>query len=616
MQDVNSSQVPSPYNGNPRVQPSNTSREEVTKVSLIVSRGRDQGLTLELGRAPRQVGRARDMDLILTDLTVSRRHLEIMLVDQGVHVRAHPGAAPFIIDGHPEREAIIPLNGAILVGTTVLCVLPRSADEAKPERVERPAARTLLEGPAAETNGLVAVAALTRWLDRASSLADLGAIISRWASIHADATDAVLHREDAVEDASACDLHRSVPDDLVTRPTDAGVEVTVPSHAQDRAWVTFRFEAPRPMPCAAHLRLLLVAGRVIGSSLGRLHAMQVAEAQLREVRRAAVGSARGFLGTSNAAMQLAALLPKVAVSSSGVLLLGESGVGKTFVARLLHEMSPRAREPLRIVNCASLPEALLESELFGHERGAFTGANAARVGAFEFAGRGTLFLDEVGELSLTSQAKLLRALEERKFERLGSNRTIDLRAWVICATNRDLREMIRRGTFRLDLHYRISALTLQIPPLRERGDDLVLLAEHILRDLADTAGRRIEGFAEDALEAIRLYSWPGNVRELRNALEYAVVLGEQRFIRAADLPSAIASQSASCVVPPDADPALVRLPVPAARLEQLNVEAALRSVGGNRSRAAALLGINRTTLYGKLRFVLEKLDPSLSGDPT
>ena len=215
------------------------------------------------------------------------------------------------------------------------------------------------------------------------------------------------------------------------------------------------------------------------------------------------------------------------------------------MARLIHEASPRAREPLRVINCASIPDALLEAELFGHEKGAFTGATSSREGALEAVGRGTLFLDEIGELSLGAQATLLRALEDRKFERLGSNRTLELRARVVCATNRDLPTMVKEGKFRGDLLFRISVIALVIPPLRDRGDDLILLANQLLADLAPTAGRRLDGFSEDAVSVIRRYPWPGNVRELRNAIEHALVLGTEPRIQPSDLPETIAALAAS-----------------------------------------------------------------------
>jgi two-component system response regulator HydG len=287
----------------------------------------------------------------------------------------------------------------------------------------------------------------------------------------------------------------------------------------------------------------------------------------------------------------------LAASDVNVLIEGETGVGKTFFARLIHEKSPRAREPLRVINCASIPESLLESELFGHERGTFTGATSARAGALESAGEGTLFLDEIGELSPASQAKLLRAIEEKKFERLGSNRTLNLRARLLFATNRDLASMAKEGGFRSDLLFRISVVKLAIPPLRERGEDLVLLARQLLADASKGAHRRIDGFSDQATDVIRKYSWPGNVRELRNAIEHAIVLGDEPLIQSSDFPGGILARPSD---PPDRGSASLLIDAVDAA-ERIAIAEALRATGGNRTRAAALLGVSRVTLYNKLR---------------
>jgi DNA-binding NtrC family response regulator len=311
-------------------------------------------------------------------------------------------------------------------------------------------------------------------------------------------------------------------------------------------------------------------------------------------RQQAVGSAGTFLGRSPAAQRVSSLVQRIGRSDATVLLRGETGTGKSFVARLIHEASPRAQEPFRVINCASIPESLFESELFGHERGAFTGAVATRPGAFEAAGEGTVFLDEIGEMPLASQAKLLRVLEERRFERLGSNRSLPLGARVIAASNRDLHAMVKAGTFRADLLFRISVVHIDVPPLRERGDDVLLLARQILADLAPSGSRRVLDFAPCALDAIRAHRWPGNVRELRNAIESAVVLGEGPLVRAEDLALAPPSNAGG-------DPAVVKLPASLADLEVRAIEAAMRACKGNRTRAAAILGINRVTLYKKLK---------------
>jgi DNA-binding NtrC family response regulator len=298
------------------------------------------------------------------------------------------------------------------------------------------------------------------------------------------------------------------------------------------------------------------------------------------------------------------LIARLAASDVVALVQGETGVGKTFAARLIHESSARAQGPLRIVNCAAIPEALVEGELFGHERGAFTGAVAQRIGVFEAAGQGTVLLDEIGELPLASQAKLLHVLEDRVFQRVGGTRPVALAARVLAATNRDLEAMMEAGTFRRDLFFRVSAVRVSIPPLRERGDDLPLLARRILTDLGASSARRIDGMSDAALAVIRAYAWPGNVRELRNVLEHAVVLGEGRTVELDDLPPAVraaAAAAAPVVSPSAAGTPMIELPANLAVLEKRAIEEALKVTGNNKTHAAAILGINRVTLYKKLR---------------
>ncbi|MBI5014838.1 MAG: nif-specific transcriptional activator NifA [Deltaproteobacteria bacterium] len=247
-----------------------------------------------------------------------------------------------------------------------------------------------------------------------------------------------------------------------------------------------------------------------------------------------------IVGQSRAMVEVQQLIEKVAPTRASVLLLGESGTGKTLVARILHELSTRASAPFTKVNCAALPENLLESELFGHEKGAFTGATAAKAGRFEEAEGGTLFLDEVGELPLSLQAKLLRFLQERDFERVGGQRTIHVDVRIVAATNRDLAEAVSQGGFREDLYYRLNVFPIRVPALRERREDIPHLASHFLARMSREYGRRLT-FAPEALDALRRYPWPGNVRELENLLERLVILAESPAISAQDLAPYLAS---------------------------------------------------------------------------
>jgi two-component system response regulator HydG len=302
-----------------------------------------------------------------------------------------------------------------------------------------------------------------------------------------------------------------------------------------------------------------------------------------------------LLGESPAIRRVLALVGQVAPTAATVLIQGESGTGKELVARALHEGSPRRGRPFIRVNCAALPETLLESELFGYERGAFTGAATRREGRFELADGGTLLLDEVGDLTAATQAKLLRVLQEGEFERLGATRTLKVDVRLLAATNQDLARLVRERRFREDLYYRLNVITVEIPPLRERGEDIVLLAGHFLRVHAARNRREIEGFTEPALARLRDYAWPGNVRELEHAIERAVILARGRMIDRDDLPPAVAqSEPATRVVP-------IPLGMPLDEVEQRLIEETLRLTKGNKELAAKFLGIASRTIYRKLK---------------
>jgi transcriptional regulator with GAF, ATPase, and Fis domain len=290
---------------------------------------------------------------------------------------------------------------------------------------------------------------------------------------------------------------------------------------------------------------------------------------------------------------------KVAPTETTVLLTGESGTGKEVVARAVHRASPRSSGPFVALNCAALPEQLLESELFGYEKGAFTGAHAPHPGRLEQAAGGTLFLDEAGETSPLVQAKLLRVLETREFQRLGGARVLRADVRVVAATNRDLHAAIARGEFREDLFYRLSVFEIRLPPLRERPEDVLLLTERFLEDLSRNVGRPAPGVSREARELLLSYSWPGNVRELRNALERAVILCEGGLVQVEHLPIAVARRAVARA----ASAAAVELPPGGLDLDALEktlVGQALERAKNNRSRAARLLGLSRAQLYTRL----------------
>lgn len=323
----------------------------------------------------------------------------------------------------------------------------------------------------------------------------------------------------------------------------------------------------------------------------RAYNLYLLEREYRDLlARQTTAPLRGVIAASPAMLATCRSIEKIAPTRANVLLLGETGTGKELLARALHELSPRAKGPFVAINCAAIPDALLESELFGHERGAFTGAVKQTRGKIEYADGGTLMLDEVGDLPLPLQAKLLRFLQERVIERIGGRQPIAVDTRVVCATHRDLPALIADSQFRQDLYYRISEVTVRIPPLREREDDALLIARALLAALGRESGKTRLHFAPDAIRALRAHSWPGNVRELENRLKRAVILCESDQVTARDLELDPASDE-----PPDSPSLDLRQARELA--ERRTIQRALARADGNISIAAELLGVTRPTLY-------------------
>lgn len=304
-----------------------------------------------------------------------------------------------------------------------------------------------------------------------------------------------------------------------------------------------------------------------------------------------------LVGESPAMREVFDVVRQVAPARVTVLLLGESGTGKEVVARALHQLSPRARQPMVTVHCAALAPTLLESELFGHEKGAFTGAHERRIGRFEQAQGGTLFLDEIGEIDAALQVKLLRFLGERTFERVGSNKTLTADVRLVAATNKNLEALIKAGTFREDLFFRLRVVEIHLPPLRERPEDIPLLAHRFLREFAEENGKPVKDFTVDAMEALIHHAWPGNVRELRTAMEHAVVLCRGERIAARDLPPSVRGGTPAGG---DAHRLLTRPDLTVKDAEKQLLIRALKETGGNRTLAAKKIGMSRRTLHRKL----------------
>jgi len=316
-----------------------------------------------------------------------------------------------------------------------------------------------------------------------------------------------------------------------------------------------------------------------------------------EDEEATAGVARQLIGRSRAMLDVYKMVARVADANAAVLITGESGTGKELVARAIHGNGPRAEEPFVAVNCGALTETLLESELFGHVRGSFTGAIANRQGIFEQAGEGTVFLDEIGETSPSLQVKLLRVLQERELVPVGGSAPVMVRARVIAASNTDLERLVEAGEFRRDLLYRLNVINIHLPPLRDRRDDIPMLAAHFLRKYT-LAGETPPALTDGALRVLTAWPWPGNVRELENTMERAVTLSRLGTITEEDLPEQIRHPASAGASPSPTDPAAFFEGLPTLdEVERRYLLHVLRAAGGNRKQAAEILGINRRTLY-------------------
>jgi PAS domain S-box-containing protein len=338
-------------------------------------------------------------------------------------------------------------------------------------------------------------------------------------------------------------------------------------------------------------------GTVIGAveTITDITALVEKEAQIEFFRRELSGddTFHGLLGNSAAMQRVFDLIAQVAESDAPVIIHGESGTGKELVAKAIHEAGPRRDKPFVKVNCAALNAALLESELFGHVKGAYTGAYRDRQGRFETAADGDLFLDEIGDVPLAMQVKLLRVLEEKTIERVGDHKPVPVQARIITATNRDLRALMEQGEFRQDFYYRINVIPIHIPPLRERREDIPLLAASFFRRVQLKSGKNVRGISQAAMDRLLGHDWPGNVRELRSTFEYALVACTSDMIEPRDLPGDIGNQ-----------PVRAQAPLLGGNLDEIKKKRlvdALREAGGNQSEAARILGISRTSVWSQMK---------------
>ncbi len=600
---------------------------------LTVQSGPDKGRQISLGAEPLSIGRGAGEGLQLSDGAVSRHHLSVQAEVAGLRVLEIPGVNPVWTLEAGQRVALkvgqlLTPGAALTVGNSTLVItISRPATEitSPPQvpgtrAVELDATGVLVPTP--EVSRLAALAALGDKLARCGSLPAVLRAATSWAIDALPAARALLLSPDGSDILSAASAG-PLPDLALSPALLARVlrerrgvllrDVLAEPDLADRRSVQMRGilgamaapveglifyvewgprEALRSNYDDEALRLLVCAAQLISAIGDSARERQ----QLTAAARQGPGGHGEMIGRSPAIQRLQVFLERVASTTSSVLLLGESGTGKELAAAMIHTLSPRATRPFVAINCAAIAESLLESELFGHEKGAFTGAVSQHDGVFARASTGTLFMDEVGELSPGAQARMLRVLENRTLTRVGGSREIAVDVRLIAATHRDLRQRVSEGRFREDLLYRLSVIQTQLPPLRERREDIPLLAEHFLRSIGERVARRVLQIAPAALEVLCRYRWPGNVRELRNVIERALVLGDGPVLELDDLPPELLHAAPPS---PQADPNVAVRPL--AELEREAIVAALSATSGNKARAAALLGIDRTTLYRKLK---------------
>jgi DNA-binding NtrC family response regulator len=584
------------------------------------------------------VGRGDGESFKLADQAVSRHHLSLELSGEGVRVVEIAGVNPVwtLVDGHRRTLAggeLLDRGAAVTVGNTTLGFeLERGAPATGLAPGPGVDGRTTIEMDARQPrpSRLAALAVLGDRLARCGSLQAVYRTATEWAVEALPAARALLLSPDGSDILAAATsgpvvdlaisrtlLHRVLSEnravlvrDVLAEPELAdrrsvqvrGIQGAMAAPARNLVFYA-EWGMPEAMRTNASqddsaLTLLVCAAQLLdalGESASERSQMRAALSQ-----RGSSEPAR-IVGRSAAVKKLHVFLERVAATNATVLLNGESGTGKELAARLVHALSPRVSRPFVAINCAAVPENLLESEFFGHEKGAFTGAVGRHEGVFERAHTGTLFLDEIAEMALSTQARMLRVLENRTFTRVGGTEEVQVDVRLIAATHRNLRELVADGRFREDLLYRLSVIQTRLPPLRERRDDIPDLVRHFCDVLGDQMGRHVTHIADDALAVLSNYPWPGNVRELRNVVERALVLGDGSVLELDDLPPEL--QHAGPPAGSDGvSPAIPMAKVmPLAELEAAAIAAALDATGGNKARAAALLGIDRTTLYRKLK---------------
>jgi transcriptional regulator with GAF, ATPase, and Fis domain len=608
---------------------------------FVVLSGPLSGQSFSVGPRAFSIGRQAGNSLQVLDPSASRRHCRIDPAEGGFVLRDLGSRQGTFVNGRPVQEHRLEEGDLIAVGETLLLFQSGEGEAVRPEPrplVDEDAftARTTLQhhpGRSAEerleSRDFQALLAIAAALQAPRSTAELahGLLEQILAAVPGERAALLLADRGTPEIAAAFSLDRRgsaapfpvsrtvarrvleegialLADDVILEERLASAEslraerirslIAAPLAQQGRAFGLLYVDTREPGPSfeERHLQMLAALGSL---AVGALTGVRRTEWLEEENRRLSESLALDMVGESPRMKEVYRLLTRAAAADSTVLLRGESGTGKEVAARALHKGSPRADKPFIAVNCATFSETLLESELFGHERGAFTGAIARKIGKAEAADGGTLFLDEIGEIPLSLQAKLLRFLQERELERVGSPRPIRVDVRVVAATNRDLERAIREGTFREDLYYRLNVIPLHLPPLRERREDVPLLASHFAALTSRRLGRPVAGFTPEARSCLVRYDWPGNVRELANAVERALVLGDGELIRPEDLPETVLESA------PVQEVALGHFHEVVQETKKQLIRAAVAEAGGNITRAAGRLGLQPTYLHRLIR---------------
>jgi DNA-binding NtrC family response regulator len=627
---------------------------------LICVEGEALGQTIPLVRHRTTFGRSTESDFVLADKKSSRSHAQILLA-QGLAVLVDLGSSNgTFVNGLPVRKTFLNAGDRVEMGDNAFVFYdsqPEGETAAEGPRVEIDFGRIDQSGrqdelatelQALEDRGALFAAlestylqlrtlfTLSRELPRAKDASEVFALLARSLQMATGATRAMLwlRRGEALPATPSLVESADAPADA---PPPEQFPRAILEWVDDQRRPLLLAPGVGPMDAAALPNYPLIAlpvetgfsrfGVMVIERLGRADAFlkrdldfaQAAGGYLALVlgeildRAAPPAAIEGerfgdiIIGQSRGMRDLILETTRVAEANSSVLVRGESGTGKELIARTIHQLSRRGRGPFVAMNCGAIAPTLVESELFGYEKGAFTGAFARKMGQFETADGGTIFLDEVSELPADAQVKFLRVLQEGEFYRVGGNRPVRVDVRVIAATNRDLAKMIEQGKFREDLYFRLNVVELRVPALRDRREDIPPLVEYFFRELRRRIQTSLESISPQAMEALRQYNWPGNVRQLRNAIEHAVVMGEGRMLRTKNLPEYVTI--AATAGRPTTDPNLTPPPeeiVPStlAEVEKRQIEAVLRQVEGNKQRAAQLLGISRSTLYEKMKLYM------------